>query len=369
MDHCSAVIGLDVHKQAIVAAVLPPGADRATEVLTIENDPRAVERLVKRVTTHGQATFVYEAGPYGYQVQRQIAALGQQAVVVAPALTPVRPGDRVKTDRRDAEKLARFYRAGVLTEIRVPTRAEEAARDLVRTREDILGERLRARHRLGKFLLRQGRVYRETKAWGVKHRVWLKAQRFEWAPLQQTFDAYLRALEEAEARLATVDQQVYDLAQSDSYRVPVQYLRCLKGIETLSALTLIVETQDFRRFATAPAYMGATGLVSAERSTGEKVRRGGITKTGNAHLRRVLVEAAWCYRQRNVVSRPVAERRRGCSLPVIRIAQKAQDRLHRKFGRMISRNKPHQVAVIAVARELAGFVWAIAHRFPVEAPA
>jgi len=369
MDHCSAVIGLDVHKQAIVAAVLPPGADLATEVLTIENDPRAVERLVKRVTTHGQATFVYEAGPYGYQVQRQIAALGQQAVVVAPALTPVRPGDRVKTDRRDAEKLARFYRAGVLTEIRVPTRAEEAARDLVRTREDILGERLRARHRLGKFLLRQGRVYRETKAWGVKHRVWLKAQRFEWAPLQQTFDAYLRALEEAEARLATVDQQVYDLAQSDSYRVPVQYLRCLKGIETLSALTLIVETQDFRRFATAPAYMGATGLVSAERSSGEKVRRGGITKTGNAHLRRVLVEAAWCYRQRNVVSRPVAERRRGCSLPVIRIAQKAQDRLHRKFGRMISRNKPHQVAVIAVARELAGFVWAIAHRFPVEAPA
>lgn len=285
-------------------------------------------------------------------------------VVVAPTLTPVRPGDRVKTDRRDAEKLARLYRAGELTPIRVPTRTEEAARDLVRGREDILEDRLRARHRLGKFLLRHGRVYHETKAWGVRHRVWLRAQRFEWTSLAQTFDAYLRALEEVEARLEIVNQQILDLAQQEPYRLPVQYLRCLKGIDTLSALTLVVETQDFRRFGHAPAYMGLSGLVSSERSSGERVRRGGITKTGNAHLRRILVEAAWAYRQRNVVGTPLAARRRGCPTEILRLARKAQDRLHRKFWRLVSRGKPHQVAVVAVARELAGFVWAMAQHFP-----
>lgn len=369
MEQCSTVIGLDVHKQAIVAAILPPGADRVTERATIANQPAPVARFVQRLQACGPVVFVYEAGPCGYELHRHLTGMGQRVVVVAPTLTPVRPGDRVKTDRRDAEKLARLYRAGELTAIRVPTRHEEAARDLVRTREDIVEDRLRAKHRLGKFLLRHGRVYRETKAWGVAHRAWLRAQRFEWAPLQQTVDAYLRALEEVEARLETVDQQIRDLAGQDPYRLPVQSLRCLKGIDTLSALTLVVETQDFRRFGHAPSYMGLTGLVSAERSSGERVRRGRITKTGNAHLRRILVEAAWAYRQRNGASPILAARRQGCPPEVVRIARKAQDRLHRKFWRMISRNKPAQVAVVAVARELAGFVWAIAQHFPGEAAA
>jgi transposase len=248
--------------------------------------------------------------------------------------------------------LARLYRAGELTSIRVPTQEEEAARDLVRGREDMLEDRLRARHRLGKFLLRHGRVYHDTKAWGVAHRKWLRGQRFAWPALQQTFDTYLRTLEEVEARLEAVDQQILDLAGQDPYRVPVQHLRCFKGLDTLGALTLVAETQDFRRFGQAPAYMGLTGLVSAEWSSGDRVRRGGITKTGNAHLRRILVEAA---------------RRKGCPAEVVRIARKAQDRLHRKFWRMVSRGKPHQVAVVAVARELAGFVWAAAQHFPQDA--
>jgi transposase len=364
MDQCSTVIGLDVHKQWIATAILPPGADRATRRATIANHPRAVRGLVQQARSRAPVVFVYEAGPCGYELHRELTAMGERVVVVAPTLTPVRPGDRVKTDQRDAEKLARLYRAGELTPIRVPTRSEEAARDLVRAREDILEDRLRARHRLGKFLLRHGRIYRETKAWGVKHRIWLRTQRFDWTPLQQTYEVYLRALEEVEARLETADQQILDLAQQEPYRLPVQYLRCLKGIDTLSAVTLVVETQDFRRFEHASAYMGLSGLVSSEHSSGERIRRGGITKTGNAHLRRILVEAAWAYRHRNVAGPALAARRRGCPDVVLRLARKAQDRLHRKFWRLVSRGKPHQVAVVAVARELAGFVWAMAQHFP-----
>lgn len=270
----------------------------------------------------------------------------------------------MKTNRRDAEKLARLYRAGELTEIRVPTRMEEAARDLVRVREDASKDRLRARHRLSKFLLRQGRVHQEPKSWGVAHRAWLRTQRFESPLLQSTFDAYMHAVEDVESRLESLDQQVLTLAQTAPYQVPVQYIRCLKGLDTLSALTLQVETQDFWRFAEAPSYMNFTGLVCSEDSTGDDERRGPITKAGNAHLRRILVEAAWSYRHRNTTSPDLAKRRRGCPPEVVRIARRAQERLHRKFWRRVSRGKLNQVAAVAVARELAGFVWAIARQCP-----
>jgi transposase len=364
MNESSTVVGLDVHKEKITVAVLPPRAPRPTEELTIENHPKAIARLVKRVAARGRPFFVYEAGPCGYEVQRQIAQIGHTAVVIAPALVPRRPGDRVKTNRRDAEKLARLYRAGELTAIRVPTRSEEAARDLVRVREDAVKDRLRARHRLSKFLLRQGRAHHETKSWGTVHRAWLRAQRFDLSLLQSTFEAYMRALEDAEARLESLDQQVLALTQTAPYRTPVQYLRCFKGIDTLSAVTLAAETQDFRRFPDAPGYMKFTGLVCSEKSSGEEHRRGPITKAGNAHLRRVLVEAAWSYRHRNTTGPALAKRRCGCPPAVLRIARQAQDRLHRKFWRLVSRGKLNQVAAVAVARELAGFVWAMAQQFP-----
>lgn len=363
MDQDIMVIGLDVHKKAITAAILPPTAGRATKTFTLENRPHAIARLVTETRRHGRVVFVYEAGPCGYVVRRQITESGGRCTVIAPGLTPVRPGDRVKTNRRDAEKLARLYRAGELTEIRIPTRLEEAARDLVRIREDAVEDRLRARHRLNKFLLRQGRVYEGT-AWTLTYRTWLRAQRFDWPPLQHTLEGYLRALEEADARLESLDRQVLDLAHTGPYRTAVQYIRCLKGLDTLSAMTLAVETLDFQRFASAPAYMGLTGLVSSEHSSGSRERRGSITKVGNAHLRRILVEAAWSYRHRNTVSSGLAARRRGCPPEVVRIARKAQDRLHRKYWRLVSRGKLAQVAVVAVARELAGFVWAIAQHAP-----
>lgn len=367
MNQNITIVGLNVHKADVVAAILPATADRPTQTVKIQNCPKAIEHLVKRVAGEGRVVFVYEAGPCGYQVHRQITEMGRRCVVIAPGLTPVRPGDRVKTDRRDAEKLTRLYRAGELTEIYVPTCAEEAARDLVRIREDALEDRLRARHRLNKFLLRQGRVYGETKAWGVAHRAWLRRQRFDWPSLQQTFEGNLRAVEEVEARLESLDQQVLDFAQSGPYRTAVRYLRSLKGVEALGAVTLAVETLDFRRFERAPAFMSLTGLVSSEHSGGGQEGRGSITKAGNAHLRRILVEAASSYRLRNTVGPDLAARRRGCPPEVVRIARKAQDCMHRKFWRLVSRGKPSQVAAVAVARELAGFVWSITQHVPAAA--
>jgi len=360
MDQDNTVVGLDVHKKEVTVAVLPPGATRPKEVSAIENHDKAITRLVKRLTKTTPAVFVYEAGPCGYEVHRQLHHLGCLAVVIAPALTPTRPGDRVKTNQRDAEKLARLYRAGELTEIRVPTCEEEAARDLVRAREAALADRLRVRHRLSKYLLRQGRLYEGKRAWGTAHYAWLRQQRFALALAQQTFDAYLRAVEEADARLDSLTTQVLELAQLPLYAPLVRALRCLKGVDTVSAITVVVETQDFRRFEHARAYMDFAGLVCAENSSGDRTRRGAITKAGNAHLRRVLVEAAWSYAHRNTTGPTILKRRHGCPTAVVQIARRAQDRLHRRYWRLTQRNKLPQVAVVAVARELAGFVWAIA---------
>lgn len=370
MNNYTTVVGLDVHKKTIVAAVLPSGSDHVTERVSIENQTKAIEKLVRRLTARGTVEFVYEAGPCGYKLQRQMSEMGQRCVVIAPSLTPRRPGDRVKTDRRDAEKLARYQRAGELTEVSVPTMEEEAARDLVRTREDSLSDQLRAKHRLAKFLLRQGLVYGGTKSWGEKYKVWLQGLSFKWEPMQQTFVAYVRAVEEVEARRETLDQQMADLAQKEPYQTQVKYLSCLKGVDMLTALTLAVEARSFMRFENVRSFMSYTGMVPSEYSSGERVQRGSITKAGNAHIRRVLVESAWCYRRpNNAMSMTIARRREGCPPEVVAIAKKAQSRLHRKFARMAGQNKLPQVTAVAVARELAGFVWAIARHFPAVATA
>lgn len=352
------VVGLDVHKETIVAAVLPAGAEAITRRATIENTPKALEKLVCQVTSTGPAEFVYEAGPCGYDTHRQITALGHACTVIAPALTPVRPGDRVKTDNRDAEKLARLHRAGELTAIRVPTCEEEAARDIVRIREDAIEDLQRTRHRLAKFLLRQGRIYREGSSWTQRHENWLRGQKFDWPNLQQTFAGYLRARDEVQAQLNVLNAQVEDLAQQPPYKELVRSLMCLKGIGTLSAVTLAVETQDFRRFAKARQFMSFIGVVSSERSSGGRVRRGSITRAGNAHIRRVLVEAAWSNRAAGT-SAALRKRREGCPEEVVKIARRAQDRLHRKFWRMMGRGKHHGATVVAVARELGAFAWSI----------
>ena len=362
MSHSTTVVGFDVAKDSIVAAVLEPEARHFALTTKFANEPAEIRRFVHRLSRFGALEFVYEAGPCGYQIHRQLTELGQPCTVIAPGLTPRKPGDLVKTDRRDAEKLAQLHRAGQLTPIRVPTREEEAVRDVTRVREDALVDRLRARQRLSNFLMRQGLVWREkSKKWGSKHLEWLKRQRFDLAPLERSFEGYLRALEEAEARLADLERQVLELAEQPALRELVRRLCCLKGIDTLSAVTIAVEAQDFRRFPTAREFMGYTGMVSREYSSGDQVRRGSITRVGNAHVRRILVESAWAYSRTATKTGPaLARRRKGCAPEALAIGWKAQERLSRKFRRLEGRGKARQVAVVSVARELAGFVWAMA---------
>lgn len=363
MEQNITYVGLDVSKKIIVTGVLPPGQDRVRESRTIPNDPESVAREVRRLTTGDcPVVFIYEAGPFGYDLYRQILKMGHKCAVIAPGLIPSRPTDRVKTDQRDAEKLARLYRAGELTEIRVPTCEEEANRDLVRIREDLVVDQTRLKNRLSKFLLRQGRVHPYKQALGAGYRLWLQSQSFEWPSLQQTFEANLRALDEITDHLESLDHKIEALAQEEPYKRLVQNLRCLKGIDTLSALTVVVEAQDFRRFDTAADFMSFIGLVSSEYSSGATIRRGSITKAGNTHLRRVLVEAAWCNRYKPITSRKLSVRRQGSPSAVLQIARKAQERLHRKYWRLLNRGKAPGVVVTAVARELAGFIWAIGQR-------
>ena len=363
MSNSTTVVGLDVHKDSIVAAVLPAGAGKVSEIINTGNSSLEIKRLVERITRRGTAEFVYEAGPCGYEIWRQITGMGAACSVIAPGLTPRKPGDRVKTDRRDAEKLARYHRAGELTEVRVPTQLEESVRGLLRAREDLLEDRLRSRHRLRNFLQRQGRCY-SKRLWSVTHEYWLKAQKFDYPALNQTFETYLRTLDEANAGLAEIDRLIFGWAESGEYGAAVKCLRCFKGIDTLGAITILAEAQDLARFGSAREFMSYTGLVGSEYSSGERVIRGSITKTGNAHIRRVLVESAWAYRYRNVSSPELLARRKGCPIEAVKIAKKAQDRLTGKFWRMMSKGKKQPVIVVAIARELAGFIWSMSRHFP-----
>lgn len=273
-------------------------------------------------------------------------------------MIPRRAGDRIKTDRRDAGQLAILYRAGALTAIHIPTDQEEAARDLLRCREDIRADLLRARHRLSKFLLRHGRRFTETKAWSKRHEAWLRMQTWPLPALDQTHGAYVRAVDEAVARLRAVERDLRDLLTLEPLRPRVERLRCFRGIDDLTALTIAAELGDARRFDSAPRMMAFVGLVPSEHSSGAKRARGAITKTGNAHLRRVLVEAAWHYRHRPFVGEALRRRQHGAPDVTVAQAWTGQQRLHRRYHRLAARGKPTPQVITAVARELTGFVWA-----------
>jgi transposase len=352
------IIAFDQHAATTVAAVLLPG-DRTPALHPLTSDPSTILRFVSRLQGDGAVRCCYEAGPCGFELQRALLTRGIPCEVIAPALIPRRPGDRIKTDRRDAGQLAVLYRAEALTAIHMPTEQEEAARDLLRCREDIRADLLRARHRLSKFLLRHGRRFTGTKkAWSKRHDAWLRAQTWPIAALDQTHRAYLRAVDEVFARLRSVEADLRGLLDLEPLRARVQRLRCFRGIDDLTALTIAAELGDPRRFATAPATMAFVGLVPSEHSSGAKRAQGGITKTGNAHLRRVLVESAWHYRHHPFVSATVRARQRDAPADVIARAWTAQQRLHRRYQRFAARGKPKQHIVTAIARELTGFVWA-----------
>src|SRR5262245_34686014 len=279
--------------------------------------------------------------------------------MAAPSTTPRRPGDLVKTNRRDSRKLARLHRAGELTTIVVPNEHQEALRDLMRAREDVLEDATRRRHRLTKFLLRHGHKYRLGRAWTRGHWQWMAKISFEDPSLQTVFEQYRLSLDQALEQLKTFNQEVEALAQRPEFARPINCLMGFRGIKVITAMTIPTEAIDLRRYVSAPALMSAIGLVPSEHSTGTKERRGSITKTGNAHMRRVVVEASWHYRHSPIVSKALKQRRRELPPEVLRLVQRADQRLHKKFRKLVNKGKRSTVAAVAVARELAGFIWAV----------
>lgn len=352
-------VGLDAHKESISVAMLLPGEQRP-EQSQCPNERAAVRRLVRRIKRQApdEVRFCYEAGPCGYALQRWIEGDGAVCVVVAPSLIPRKRGDRIKTDKRDAGKLALLDRAGLLTEVVPPTPEDEAVRDLCRAREDAHEDLVRGRHRVSKLVLRRGWVWREGKQpWSRRHRDWLRSLRFEYPSEQWMFDDYMLALEQVETRLKALQAQIAEVSQLPRYREAVGALRCFRGIDTVTAMTLVAELHDFMRFESPRSLMAYLGLVPSEHSSGDKQHRGEITKTGNRHVRRLLIEAAWQYRHRPG-TRTLIKRRQGQPPRVIAIADRAMHRLYRRFNRMQARGKARPKVVVAVARELTGFVWA-----------
>jgi transposase len=347
-------VGLDVHARSIRFAAVR--ADELLEERTLPYDEEAVERVLRRWPL---VRCCYEAGPTGFGLYRHLVGHGIDCAVVAPGLVPQRPGDRVKTDTRAARKLARLRAGGLLEPIHVPSPEFEAARDLVRVREDARLDRMRDRHRLSKFCLRHGRLL-PTSSWTVVRRKWLGEQQFEFAAEQLTFDTYLHAVDLVDARIEQLERAIRETAEQEPWRQLVARLRCLRGIDTLTALALVTEIGDFGRFKCAQEFMAFVGLVPSEHSSGEKRRQGSITKVGNSHVRRLLVESAWHARRRPTVGYELARRQRGQDAVVIERAWRCQQRLHARWQRMAGRGKPQQKIVVACARELAGFVWAIA---------
>ena len=354
-------IGLDVHAETIAVAVAEPhGEVRALGI--IPNRAESIRRLMKKLGPAEQLRACYEAGPTGYVVYWQLTAIGVACQVVAPTLVPVKPGDRVKTDRRDAIKLARSYREGDLTPVWVPDAAHEALRDLVRARATAKKDQLRARHRLGKFLLRQGRrPPTGMKAWTQRHLAWVKTVEFEHAAQQATLLDYLHEVEHATERIARLERALDEAAQTapESMRAVIAALQSLRGIARISAVTIVAELGQISRFAKPRQLMGYSGGVASEHSSGERTARGGITKTGNAHLRHVVIEAAWAYRHRPAVGASLRKRQAPLDDEVKAIAWKAQYRLNARYKALLAKGKTPQQAVTAVGRELLGFIWAI----------
>jgi transposase len=351
-------VALDVHKNTIVAGVLPAAGGKP-EVVSFEHSEKAIRRFLKRLGGAQGLAVCYEAGPCGYALYRLLASLGVACDIVAPSLTPVRPGERVKTDRRDAKKLVRLYRAGELAFVAPPSVEQEGLRDLLRCREDLRRARTAARHRLAKQLLRYGIVFREGKLqWTQRHRAWLSRQRLEDANAQAAFEQMLCHLEALEAQIAAIDGQLEQIARSDRWADQVRWLTCFRGIANLTALGLLAEIGDFHRFASPRELMSFLGLTVSEYSSGERQSRGSLTKTGNGHARRLLVEAAWHYQHPPRLSARSRAARPLVPAPVSARAWQAQIRLHQRHRHLTRNGKKPVVATVAVARELCGFLWA-----------
>ncbi len=353
-------VGLDVSKEKIAVAIAEEGREEPRYFGMIPHTPEAVKKLIKKLGDTETLRVCYEAGPTGYPLYRLLLTLGVHCDVIAPSLIPKRPGERIKTDRRDSIRLAQLYRAGELTSIYVPTPEDEALRDLVRCREDAKEDELRAKHRLSKFLLRNNiQPPSGVNKWTVKYRRWLDTLKFKSSKLQVVFQEYYHQIKELEQRILRLEEEIRVQATVGVHAPTIQALQALRGVALITATSLVAEIGSFKRFSTPNKLMAYVGLIPSEYSSGESRRQGKITKTGNRHVRRLLVEAAWSYRYQPSVKGELQKRQAGQSPTIQAISWKAQNRLHKKYYRLISRGKEGGKAITAVARELAGFIWAI----------
>jgi transposase len=349
-------LGMDTSKNTIVVGILMPG-EEVPVVDRIWNEEGSVRHLVDRLGPAAQLRACYEAGPCGFELHRLLASMGVACDVVAPSLIPRRAGERVKTDRRDASRLARLHRAGELTPIRVPAGAEEAVRDLVRARAALLADRKRAQQRITAMLMRHGQVWRST-YWTAAHEQWIAGQRFTEPALAAALAHYRAALDTRRAELAAIEAELEPWAARPPLAEAVARLGCYRGIAELTGLVLAAEVAGWRRFGSARAFMGFTGLVPAEYSSGERTRRGAITKAGSEPVRTALIEAAWAYRHKPAIGLTLRRRQHDASPQTLARSWQAQRRLYARYKTMTARSKPAAVAITAMARELAGFVWA-----------
>ena len=365
-------IGLDVHKATIAVTVAPGG--RSSEVRfqgTIPHRRGAMTEFARRLLAKHpgcRLSFCYEAGGCGYGLARELIGAGHECLVIAPSLIPTRPGDHIKTDKRDSTTLAKMHRAGELTSVWMPDADHEAVRDLVRARETAMYWRNKARQALSAFLLRQGYSYGGRSAWTVAYWRWLATIKFEHSGQQITMQEYIVAIQEGDARHDRLVQQIAAMAPTWSMAPLVEALQAMRGVALITAVTIVAEIGDFSRFASPRQLMAYLGLVPGEHSSGSKIRRRGITKAGNTRVRRLLVESAWTYCRSPRVSHEIQRRQERVALPIRTTAWKAQLRLHDRYKRLVATGKPKNVVITAVARELVGFIWAIAQQVPI-APA
>lgn len=365
MDKFSKFVGLDVHKATIAVSVAEGNGGEVRYVGEICNTSEAILKLLKQLRKgDAKLSFCYEAGACGYGIHRQLTDLGWDCMVVAPSLIPRKPGDRVKTDRRDSLTLARLLRAGELTAVWVPDDAQEALRDLTRAREDIKHLQRQAKQRLLAFLLRYSRSYDGKSNWTLAHFRWLEGQKFAHKVQQIVFQEYIETVKQLSKRVDGLDTQIAAAASESIFWPVIEALMALRGVNLLTATTITAEVGDLRRFATAPQLMAYLGLVPSEHSSGATKSRSGITKTGNGHVRRVLVEAAWTYRHPARKTAHLERRAERTSDAVQEIAWSAQKRLCGRYKVMEGKGKLKVQACTAVARELAGFIWAIGQSVP-----
>jgi len=351
-------VGLDVHQSRVTAAVLH-GDSEKVHVVNLPGEVNAVRKFFRRLSEEGAPRSCYEASGAGFVLKRMLDRDGFHCEVIAPSLIPRKPGDRRKTDRLDAVRLAELHRGGYLTSVRVPDEDQEAVRQLVRTRLSVQRHITRVKHRIVRVLAGQGHRFTGTRSnWTGKHRAWLERMRHELeGPQRVVLSTHLDHLEYLESEQRSLDAEIERYSHMEPWRESVEALLCFRGIKTLTAMTLVTEIGDIRRFRSPRGLMGYTGLVPSERSSGDVERRGSITKSGNAHLRRVLVEAGWHYRHRSRTDQRLIRRRQGQPAEVVAIAVKAQHRLTKRFWRLRERKHMNK-AMTAVARELCGFIWA-----------